>query len=95
MRTDAELELRRKWKERLERPEVSGRRTVNAILPCMEAWLNRIHGQCSFRLTKIISGYGSFAAFLHRIGKLGKNQCLECNLNIIDDADHALSNCSM
>lgn len=51
VRTDAELELRRKWKEHLERPEVSGRRIVNAILPYMEAWLNRIHGQCLFRLT--------------------------------------------
>lgn len=55
--------------------------------------MGREHGQLSFHLTQILTGHGSFAAYIHRIGKDQSDTCHHCG-QARDTAQHTLQDCS-
>lgn len=93
IRKEEALLLRRQWAVHLRRPGVAGKRTGDAVLPCMERWLGRCHGGMSFRLTQLLTGHGCFATYLHRIGKKENPLCDHCEAEMIDSVEHTLAVC--
>ena len=79
------------WRDRLAARR-SGR-VVGAILPCLEAWLDREHGGLSYRLTQVLTGHGCFGEYLCRIGKETTANCHHCGEDR-DTAQHTLEHCS-
>lgn len=49
IRIEVEEQLREEWRTHLRRRDVSGKRTVEAILPHFDEWLKRSHGDVNFR----------------------------------------------
>ncbi|XP_072743437.1 uncharacterized protein [Anoplolepis gracilipes] len=75
-----------------ERPPPSGARTVLAVLPCLEQWLDRAWGSNTFRMTQVFSGHGCFGEYLRRIGKEASEACHHCG-NDRDTAQHTFQTC--
>jgi len=84
--------LRDKWKEYLLRPDLAGARTVTAVQPHLDSWLDRGHGSLSFRMTQILTEHGCFSSFLHRIRRCPTMACFHC-LDHVDSAEHTLMHC--
>jgi len=82
-----------KWKKYLQEKSKAGARTREAILPIWEQWINRRHGNMSFRVTQLFTGHGVFYAFLNRIGKENTDICPHCTSNERDTAEHTLIEC--
>jgi len=58
----------------------------------MNAWLDRIHGELTYRATQLLTGHGCFNTFLFRIGKERSPICSFCNIDE-DSAEHTLQVC--
>ncbi|PZC83970.1 hypothetical protein B5X24_HaOG206316 [Helicoverpa armigera] len=66
-----------------------GRRTLDAIGPVLNGWLDRRHGCLSMRLVQVLSGHGCFGSYLHRIGREETPQCHHCEAEV-DSTEHTL-----
>lgn len=84
--------LRRQWKLYLQRRDVAGVRTVTALLPSFDEWLDRRFGQLSFHMTQLLTGHGCFGTYLFRIGKAGSPVCTFCQEEE-DSPEHTLQRC--
>ncbi|EDW36547.1 GL18371 [Drosophila persimilis] len=42
---------------------------ANLLIPVIDAWVNRKHGQVNFYLTQLLSGHGCFQSYLHHFGQ--------------------------
>ncbi|KMQ91162.1 reverse transcriptase [Lasius niger] len=58
------LIMRRQWEFHIGRPNLSGVRVREAVLPIFNQWLD---GRLTFHMTQIISGHGCFGSYLFRI----------------------------
>ncbi|KAF0733002.1 Reverse transcriptase domain-containing protein [Aphis craccivora] len=67
-------------------------RWTHALIPDIDPWISRRHGETNFHLTQALSGQGCFAAYLKRFDKLESSECWFCG-NPIDDAAHTLFVC--
>ncbi|XP_011260713.1 uncharacterized protein LOC105253993 [Camponotus floridanus] len=77
----------------LQEKSKAGARTREAVLPIWETWINRRHGNISFKLTQLFTGHGVFYAFLKRIGKASSDICPHCDTQDRDTAEHTLMEC--
>jgi len=68
-------------------------RWTHQLIPSIEPWLNRKHGQVDFYLTQALSGHGCFRSFLKRFGHDTEDGCPECGSGIVEDAQHVLFEC--
>lgn len=85
--------LIRKWKERIAEPS-AGRRTIEAIRPVLQQWVDREHGSLSFRLAQILSGHGCFGRYLcNVVGREPTTTCHHCGC-AEDTAQHTVAECS-
>ncbi|XP_063634871.1 uncharacterized protein LOC134805625 [Cydia splendana] len=91
MRAAAER-LRERWREALEDGHY-GTRTIGAILPVMDEWVDRGKGALTFRVTQVVSGHGCFGHYLHKIQREPGPQCHECGA-ADDTAQHTLEECN-
>ncbi|XP_032687427.1 uncharacterized protein LOC116851766 [Odontomachus brunneus] len=82
----------RRWKRQLGGPNVPGRRTIEAIRPCLLEWVDRGHGGLNFHLTQVLTGHGCFGEYLCRIGKERTTHCHHCAADR-DTAQHTLAEC--
>ncbi|XP_011860716.1 PREDICTED: uncharacterized protein LOC105557920 [Vollenhovia emeryi] len=82
-------EAREEWRTWLEDPSRAGQRTLQAILPRLEEWLDRPWARASFRTTQVLTGHGCFGGYLHRIGRERTTQCHHCE-EAEDSAQHTL-----
>lgn len=88
----AHAALVRRWRGDLE-SSVAGRGTVAAVGPHLYRWINRKHGNLSFRLTQVLTGHGCFGKYLYQIARREEAPgCHECGAPI-DNADHTLGEC--
>lgn len=85
--------LNRQWRLYMERPSVAGKRTCEAIAPHLTNWIDRKHGELTYRITQILTGHGCFYSFLHRIGKANTSICPYCQQEE-DTSEHTLQRCS-
>lgn len=80
-----------KWRERLQEPQYSCKRVVEAVLPHFEAWLNRKE-RISYRLTQVLTGHGCFGEYLKRIKREASPNCHHCGCGL-DSAQHTFEEC--
>ncbi|XP_011858169.1 PREDICTED: uncharacterized protein LOC105555737 [Vollenhovia emeryi] len=85
-------EVREEWRARLSEPNRPGKRTVEAILPRLDEWLDRAGAKASFRTTQVLSGHGCFGEYLCRIGRDDDARCRHCDADR-DSAQHTLEEC--
>lgn len=91
------------WVRRYRRTEPiadSGREWTRTLIPpgLLSQWVNRPHGEMTFRLTQLMTGHGCFNRFLHRIGRAPSVGCSHCGPtdelgDEEDDAHHTLQRC--
>jgi len=60
------------------------------LIPSIEPWVNRKHGQVDFYLMQALSGHGCFRSFLKRFGHDTEDGCPGCGSGIVEDAQHFL-----
>ncbi|XP_046742523.1 uncharacterized protein LOC124409151 [Diprion similis] len=84
---------RERWKRSLEGPSLPSSRLRRAILANWEGWLDRRHGNLTFRVTQLPTGHGCFAEFLNRIGRAEEPTCWHCE-EAVDTASHTLEDCT-
>ncbi|XP_070854063.1 uncharacterized protein [Drosophila suzukii] len=82
----------RSTKTEVKRRASKGRWT-HKLIPSIEPWLSRRHGQVDFYLTQALSGHGCFRSFLKRFGHDTEDGCPECGSGIVEDAQHILFEC--
>jgi hypothetical protein len=61
------------------------------LIPEIQKWTGREHGNVDFHLTQVLSGHGCFSSYLKRIGKSVTDKCWYCDER--DDAEHTLFRC--
>lgn len=86
--------MNRQWASYLRRHNVAGAVTRRAVVPVFESWYTRSWGYMSYRITQIMTGHGSFGAYLHRIRRARSPMCAFCPAGVVDDSVHTLENCS-
>jgi len=80
------------WQALLGNPNVSGKRTVEAIRPHLPEWVDRARGGITYRMTHVLTGHGCFGEYLCRIGKERIEECHHCDYPC-DSAQHTLESC--
>lgn len=87
---DAESITMEKWQK--EWDDSKNGRWTHRLIRNIELCRNRKHGQLTFELTEALSGHGSFAKYLNKIGKQSATLCQECR-ETEGDAEHTLFIC--
>ncbi|KAL0803219.1 hypothetical protein ABMA28_004868 [Loxostege sticticalis] len=91
VRRHAHEDMVRDWEGDLSRAQF-GRRTLDAIGPNLDRWLERPHGFLTYRLVQVLTGHGCFGNYLHKIGREESPSCHECGA-AVDSAQHTLAVC--
>jgi len=68
-------------------------RWTHQLIPSIEPWVNRKHGQVNFYLTQAVSGHGCFRSFLKRFGHDTEDGCPECGSGVVEDAQRVVFEC--
>ncbi|KAH8280178.1 hypothetical protein KR054_003671, partial [Drosophila jambulina] len=68
-------------------------RWTHRLIPKVEAWMERKHGQVDFYLTQVLSGHGCFRSYLRRFGHDEEGGCPECGSGIVEDARYVTFEC--
>nr|CAH7755101.1 unnamed protein product [Callosobruchus chinensis] len=79
-----------KWQERWEQERDVGKWTY-ILIPRIEPWYTRKHGEISYYLYQFLTGHGLFNAYLYRIGKRNSAMCCYCSSE--DDPRHTFFEC--
>lgn len=95
-RKEAAAESRRwsleTWQERWN-SEHRGRWTAR-LIPQLDVWLNRNHGEVNYYITQFLSGHGYFRSYLYKMGKLINPQCKHCEAEE-DTVNHTFFECDV
>lgn len=62
------------------------------LIPQLELWLARRHGEVGFALAQVLSGHGNFGAYLYRFKIRPTGVCPDCP-GEAQTAEHALFEC--
>ncbi|XP_071569789.1 uncharacterized protein [Temnothorax nylanderi] len=82
----------KRWGEYLANPAITGKRTVDAVRPCLAEWLDSRGYELTYHATQVLTGHGCFGEYLCRIGKKATTQCHHCEEER-DSAQHTLEFC--
>jgi len=85
--------MRDDWETYLQRPGLSGMRTLETIRPHFNLWLDRRFGGLSFKMAQLLTGHGCFSSYLYRIRRSVTMACFHCDISV-DSAEHTLTECS-
>lgn len=80
-----------KWQVRWN-SEIQARWTAK-LIPNIDKWINRNHGDTNYYMTQMLSGHGYFRKYLHKIGKCSTPFCLYETDLCTDDAEHTFFQC--
>ncbi len=78
------------WQERWDR-STKGRWT-HRLIPHVETWTERQHGDIDYYLCQILSGHGCFRAYLFKFKHDDSPECPSC-AGVIEDAEHVCFEC--
>lgn len=67
-------------------------RWTHRLIPRIDVWLNRSHGEVNYYLTQMFSGHGCFRAYLHRFKHDNSPECPSCP-GVNEDAGHVFFEC--
>jgi len=85
------IQTMEKWQDRWD-SELRGRWTAR-LIPEINKWVNRKHGEINYFVTQMLSGHGYFLQYLHKMGKSERGDCIYGH-DCLDDAEHTLFVCS-
>lgn len=63
------------------------------LMPRIQEWQTRKHGQVSYHLTQAMIGHGCFQEYLCRFKKVPSPECLLCSTGQVDSVKHTLEEC--
>lgn len=89
-RRTARAETMAEWQRRWE-DSTKGRWT-HRLIPSIETWLSRKHGEVDYYLTQFLTGHGCFRAYLHRFHLDDSPYCPMCK-GMPETAEHVLFEC--
>lgn len=69
-------ELLKRWQERWSKTNPTWTRS---LIPQIELWINRKHGELTSHMTEVLSGHGNFGSFLKVTNRKENGQCPYCN----------------
>jgi len=69
-------DMMRKWQDLWE-SSTTGRWTFK-LIPYIQKWVERTHGDVNFQLTQVLTGHGSFGSYLQRIKRRVGDECQLC-----------------
>jgi len=90
-KTAERAQATREWQQRWDTSH-NGRWTY-ALIPNIEAWTTRPHGELDFHLTQLLSCHGCFQQYLHRFKRADSPLCPSCP-NALETAEHVAFECS-
>lgn len=67
-------------------------RWTHKLIPELNSWLERKHGDIEYYITQFLSGHGAFRKYLHRFGLVDTPLCPCCH-ELIEDAEHVFFMC--
>lgn len=68
-------------------------RWTHRLIPRIDVWLKRRHGEVNYYLTQMLSGHGCFRDYLHRFKHDNSLECPSCP-GITENAEHVFFVCS-
>jgi hypothetical protein len=89
----AELRLQtvRQWQSRWD-CEKERAQWTKRLIPSLEPWLGRKHGEVTYHLTQCLTGHGVFGSYLKRIGWRDAEMCWYCRE--LDMPEHTMFQCA-
>ncbi|XP_018405297.1 PREDICTED: uncharacterized protein LOC108781730 [Cyphomyrmex costatus] len=83
-----------RWQRRMREIEegAPGYRVCKAIAPFLQDWIDREKGDITYRITQMVTGYGSFKYYLYQIGKVPSPEFRYCGAEE-ETAEHVLGEC--
>lgn len=78
------------WQERWQSSEQGA--WTRRLIPDIEPWYLRKHGQIDYYLTQVLAGHGCFRSYLHRFKKIDSPSCVFCE-GEEDTAYHTVFEC--
>ena len=87
---EEQLETIVRWQERWNSAETG--RWTHRLIPNIEGWLRRKHGEVDHYLTQFLSGHGCFLDYQKRFGITNNDLCPTC-LSVVEDAEHVFFEC--
>ncbi|XP_050090000.1 uncharacterized protein LOC126574085 [Anopheles aquasalis] len=79
-------------KEKDDRTASLHSRWIRRVIPDVERWFSRNHGQVNFHLSQILSGHGFFREYLHGRGFTRSPDCTNCH-GVPETPEHVLFEC--
>lgn len=90
LRIKAKERTMKRWQLEWDAAKVG--RWTHELIPEVEKWVYRKHGELNFFLTQVLTGHGVFNAFRHRIGKAKKKDCWY-HAGVTDSPEHTVMEC--
>lgn len=79
-----------RWQEKWDRSEKG--RWTHRLIPRIDSWVNRKHGEVNYYLTQMLSNHGCFKAYLHRFKHEDSPEC-PAGCDVAEDAEHVFFAC--
>ena len=87
----ARKDLMQAWCERWRQTEKAA--WTRRLIPNLTEWVGRGHGEVNHYTSQVLTGHGSFGAYLKRIGKIECLVCWCCEEEVEEDAELAIFDC--
>ena len=91
IKRNAREKLLQTWQRQWDETERG--RWTHELIPNIELWQKRKHGELNFYLTQVFSGHGNFGSYLRRFQRRQSAICEMCN-EYDDDVEHTITKCS-
>ncbi|KAJ3661606.1 hypothetical protein Zmor_005996 [Zophobas morio] len=88
---EARKDLMQAWCERWRQTEKAA--WTRRLIPNLTEWVGRGHGDVNHYTAQVLTGHGSFGAYLKRIGKIECSDCWYCEEGVEEDVEHAIFDC--
>ena len=79
-----------RWQEKWDASDKG--RWTHRLIPGVDGWVNRKHGEVNYYLTQMLSNYGCFRAYLHRF-KHEESPQYAAGCRVPEDAEHVFFWC--
>jgi len=82
-----------RWQAQWQDESQSTGKWTRTLIPNIEPWYNRKHGEVDYYLTQALTGHGVFEAYFNKMGLSLSPICYHCNSFEEDDAFHCIFRC--
>lgn len=89
-RTVARRNSMRQWQ--MQWDDSKKGRWTHRLIPQLNKWVNRSHGEVDYYLTQMLSGHGCFRSYLRRFKHDDSAECPKCP-GVDEDAEHVIFVC--